>query len=189
MPYYEFYCPANHTVYTFFARSIRWAGRVPRCPDPAHADAKLEKRVSRFAFTGVARESGEEGMTDFEDPRMMQSFAAMEREFAGLSEENPDPRQLGRLLRRMGDLMGTSWNSQMEEMARRLEAGEDPEKIEEQFGDALDESMGGSEDEGMGLSEEVRGDARRMLARYRSLGPRRDPRVYEMADYLDPDET
>jgi len=30
----------------------------------------------------------------------------------------------------------------MEEMIRRLEAGEDPERIEEELGDALEEEMG-----------------------------------------------
>lgn len=188
MPFYEFYCPDNHTVYTFFARSTRWAGRVPRCPDPAHPGARLEKKVSRFAFTGLARERGEDGGAEPEDPAMLQAMAAMEKEFAGLSEENPDPRQLGRLMRRMGDLMGTGWNAGMEEMARRLEAGEDPEKLEEQFGDALDESMGGGEDIGSGDGDEGRGGRSRWLSRWRLQGPRRDPRTYEMSDYLDPGE-
>jgi hypothetical protein len=35
----------------------------------------------------------------------------------------------------------------MEEMIRRLEAGEDPEKVEEELGDAIEEEMG---DEGGG---------------------------------------
>jgi hypothetical protein len=30
----------------------------------------------------------------------------------------------------------------MEEMIRRLEAGEDPEKVEEEIGDAIEEEMG-----------------------------------------------
>jgi len=73
---------------------------------------------------------------------MERAMVEMEREFSGLNEDNPDPRQLGESMRRMGDLMGPSWSPEMEEMTRRLEAGEDPDKLEERFGDALDESMG-----------------------------------------------
>ena len=36
------------------------------------------------------------------------------------------------------------------EMIRRLEAGEDPEKVEEELGDALEEEMGGEEGGGLG---------------------------------------
>ncbi len=187
MPYYEFYCRENHTVYTFFARSPRWAGSVPRCPDPAHSGAQLEKRVSRFAFTGRAKEGGDEELPGLDDPRMEQAMAAMEKEFAGLSEENPDPRQLGRLMRRMGDLMGQSWTPEMEEMARRLESGEDPDKLEEQFGDALDDSMAPAElmaAPGAGIEVGVRAG---LLARLRGREPRRDPRVYEMSEFLEPE--
>ncbi len=113
-------------------------------------------------------------------------MAAMEKEFSGLSEENPDPRQLGRLMRRMGELMGQSWSPEMEEMARRLESGEDPDKLEAQFGDALDESMGAAAD-GMGSSigESTGGGRGGLFARLRRREPRRDPRVYEMSEYLE----
>jgi len=181
VPYYEFYSSETHTVYTFFARSLQWSNRVPRCPDPAHPEAKLIKRVSRFAVTGRAREKEEGEGPGMDDPRMEQAMAAMEREFSGLSDDNPDPRQLGRLMRRMGDLMGQSWSSEMEEMARRLESGEDPDKLEEQFGDALDESMGAAAEIG---GEGVARGGGRILKRLRGEA-RRDPNVYEMRDYLD----
>ena len=182
VPYYEFYCSETHTVYTFFARSLQTASRVPRCPDPAHPEAKLVKRVSRFAVTGRAREKEEGAMPGADDPRAEQVMAAMEREFSGLSEDNPDPRQLGRLMRRMGDLMGQSWSPEMEEMARRLESGEDPDKLEEQFGDALDESMGSAAEFDTSSGPASGG---RILKRLRGE-VRRDPNVYEMRDFLDP---
>jgi hypothetical protein len=67
----------------------------------------------------------------------------------------------------------------MLEMLARMEKGEDPEKLEEEYGDVLDEdSMG---DFGMGKSEGEKGGAG---ALHRRLPPRRDPQLYEMAEYL-----
>lgn len=183
VPYYEFYCPETHTVYTFFARSLQLANRTPRCPDPAHPSAKLIKQVSRFAVTGKAREEAGEAMPGMDDPRLERAMAEMEREFSGLSPDNPDPRQLGSLMRRMGDLMGSSWSPEMEEMARRLESGEDPDQLEERFGDALDESMGAAAESELGRAA-GEGATGRMLKRLRGEA-RRDPNVYEMRDYLE----
>jgi len=42
----------------------------------------------------------------------------------------------------MTELAGEPVTPAMEEMIRRLEAGEDPERIEEELGDALEEEMG-----------------------------------------------
>ena len=33
MPIYEFYCPDNNRLYTFFARNAEQAARIPLCPD------------------------------------------------------------------------------------------------------------------------------------------------------------
>ena len=51
-------------------------------------------------------------------------------------DEN-DPRSLGRWMRRMADEMGEPLEPEMDEMCRRLEAGEDPEKIDERMGEAF----------------------------------------------------
>jgi hypothetical protein len=65
-------------------------------------------------------------------------------------------------------------------MLRRLESGEDPEKLEEEFGDALEDlgegSFGGAEAEG----------AVKALLKARKKRPSRDPKLYEMGDYLSP---
>lgn len=195
MPYYEFYSPDTNTIYTFFARSLSYSGCTPICPDPAHPGARMIKRPSRFALTGRAKEPKEpmpgadSGGDAFDDPRMERALAAMEKEFSGLDEENPDPRHLGRLMRRMSELTGESMPPEMEEMTRRLEAGEDPEKLEEQFGDAFGEE--GGDPEGMGLpgmageSGPESASKRRAVLRLRRP-PVRDTAIYEMADYLGP---
>lgn len=199
MPYYEFFSPDTNTVYTFFARSISYAQATPRCPDPVHPGARMIKRPSRFALTGRAQEKPDApggGPDDFDDPRMERALAAMEKEFSGLDEENPDPRQLGRLMRRMSDLTGEAMPPEMEEMTRRLEAGEDPEKLEEEFGEAFgdDESgPGGMGMPGMGMGGEGPGGEgaeagtsakSRALRALRARPPRRDTTIYELKDYL-----
>ena len=65
--------------------------------------------------------------------------------------DESDPRQLGRLMRRMGQITGEGFDPEMESAVRRLESGEDPEKIEEDMGDVLGDALGGDEgDDGMG---------------------------------------
>ena len=33
MPIYEFYCPENHRIYQFYARTLAQGRSVPKCPD------------------------------------------------------------------------------------------------------------------------------------------------------------
>ncbi len=181
MPIYEFYCPQNHKIYSFFARSSELRDRVPRCPD--NPDYPMRKRVSGFAVTGRAKESGEGDAGDFDDPRLEAAMEQMEREFSGIDEDNPDPRQLAHLMRRMSDLTGEKLPDAMKEMVERMEKGEDPEKLEEEYGDLLDEAEGMDGVDGGGAAEGLgAGAVARALRRRRE--PARDPVLYEMSDYL-----
>ena len=72
---------------------------------------------------------------------MEQAMMEMERDFAGMDESNPDPRALARMMRKMSDLTGEKMPGTMEEMIQRMEAGEDPEKLEEEYGEALETSI------------------------------------------------
>ena len=66
MPIYEYFCPNNRRIYSFFARSLRYADKVPRCPD--NPKWKMEKMLSGFAITGRAREeSASPGGDDLDD--------------------------------------------------------------------------------------------------------------------------
>jgi|TARA_B110000438_G_scaffold278910_1_gene302880 hypothetical protein len=132
MPIYEFYSPDTHKIYSFFARSLSSTDKTPRCPDDPKA--LMERQVSSFAVTT----GREEGDADSDDPKMEAAMAQLESEMGGIDEENPDPRQLGQLMRRMSDLTGEKLPGPMREMVERLERGEDPEKLEEQYGDILD---------------------------------------------------
>ncbi len=177
MPIYEFFSPDTNRIYSFLARSSSLGSAVPRCPDDPKA--RMERVVSRFAVTGRAKEMPE-GMPDASDPAMERMMAEMEHEMAGMDDQNPDPRQLGRLMRKMTEATGKKMPEEVEQMLRRLESGEDPEKLEEEFGDAMDdlgEGAFGDDAEG----EAPSGRLRSILRRKR---PVRDPRLHEMRDYL-----
>lgn len=179
MPIYEFYCPETNKLYSFYARTSIGADTLPRCPDnPGYS---MRRAMSGFAVIGRAKEKPDEpGGDDLDDPRMEAAMAEMERELAGMDEDNPDPRKMGQLMRRMSELTGEKLPAVMEEMVGRLEAGEDPEKLEEEYGDMSDlEDFGAESEEG----GETLSERRKALLR-RLRGPVRDPELYELRDYL-----
>lgn len=182
MPIYEFYCPNNNRIYSFFARSLAYAGKSPRCPD--NPKFKMERLLSKFAITGRAKEKTEAppGGPDMDDSRMEAALAEMEREFGGMDTENPDPRQLGRMMRKMTALSGEKMPGQMEEMIRRMESGEDMEKLESEYGDLMDEmeSPEGAEGAKGGSGASLK-DRLRAFRKH----PVRDETLYEMSDYVD----
>ncbi len=171
MPIYEFYSPDTNRIYSFFARSLSMGKCIPRCPDDPRA--RMERVVSSFAVTGCAKEPAESHNPPV-DPRAEQAMAAMEREISTMSEDNPDPRQIARLMRTMSQAAGRKLPETMERMVQRLERGEDPERIQEDFdGTALDH-----------LEEEFAEENDRRPNVSRPRGPVRDPKLYEMADYV-----
>jgi hypothetical protein len=176
MPIYEFYSPDTNRIYSFFARSLTQGQLTPRCPD--NPQARMKRMISRFAVTGRAKEKSDSAAeTDSLDPRMERVMAEMESEMSSMNEDNPDPRQLGRLMRKMTEATGQKMPEAMEQMIQRLERGEDPEKLEEEFGDSL-ENLG--EEFPAGESGEDKPIPLRSLRKR----PTRDPALYEMGDYL-----
>lgn len=142
MPIYEYLCPSCNRVYSFLAPSVH-VTRQPSCPKCGATD--LRRMVSRFAV--VRSGSGEtaprsdttSGEPDpLDDPRIEREMMRLMSEAENIDEN--DPRQLGRIMRRMSEITGEPLDPEMEEAMRRLEAGEDPEKIEEELGDLFGES-------------------------------------------------
>jgi hypothetical protein len=69
--------------------------------------------------------------------------AAMEglaSEFENVDENNP--RQMAAVMRRLSAATGEAFDPTTDEVVRRLEAGEDPEKVEEAMADAFPEGYG-----------------------------------------------
>ena len=180
MPIYEFYSPDTHKVYQFLARTLAYRERTPFCPEGRHF--RMERRISRFAIIGKAKEEPDGDPFAGMDESKMESFMAdMEREMGGMDDNNPDPRQLGRMMRKMTDVMGDRTPEALSEVVRRLEAGEDPEKLEAEFG-----SMDGPDGEGgAGGAADALWDT--MKKRVKALGkqPVRDPKLYEFADFVE----
>ena len=83
-------------------------------------------------------------MPDFDDPRVMRAMSEMERDIENLDENNP--KHMAHMMRKMKDLMppGTM-PKEMDVAIKRLEAGEDPEKIEADMGDVLGDFLGEGE--------------------------------------------
>ena len=174
MPIYEFYCPDNHRIYQFLARTLAYREKTPRCPDDEKF--RMEKRVSRFAMVkGLKEDAGDDPFADIDESKMEALMADMERDMAGMDESNPDPRQLGHLMRKMTDMMGDKVPAEMREMVRRLESGEDPEKLEAEFGDLGEDG------------ESVGGDLFAQTVKKIKAGlkaPQRDPKLYEMSEFV-----
>lgn len=178
MPLYEFYCPDNNKLYTFLARSMAHREKTPRCPD--NPSFKMERRVSNFAVIGRAREdSGDDPFAGMDESKMESLMADMEREMGGMDENNPDPRQLGRFMRKMTDLMGDKAPEAIREMVARLEAGEDPEKLEEQFGD-----LGGEADMAEGAAADELWTSVKKKFHGLKNRPVRDPKLYELTEFI-----
>jgi len=135
VPIYEFYCADCHTVFNFLARRPNTTKRpaCPRCGRP-----KLDRKVSRFAISKGRTEpaQGDDPMANLDEAKMEQVFAEMAREGEAAGED--DPRQMARMMRKLYDSAGLRLGEGMEEAMRRMEAGEDPDKIEEEMGDLLE---------------------------------------------------
>jgi len=145
MPIYEFACPKCRKIYSFLSKRMN-PDRLPVCPKCGNK--KLEKQLSRFAMTRGLSESasggegGEGPMPDLNDPRIARAMAEMERDMQNLDENNP--RHMARMMRKMKDILPAgTMPKELETAIKRLEAGEDPEKIEEDMGDVFGELMGG----------------------------------------------
>ena len=191
MPIYEYFCPDNNRIYQFFAKTLAQAQAIPKCPDnPAF---RMVKMMSAFAVGGgtkksaageggaaasgegsgpggdAAGESGAGGMGGGgggDDARMEAAFSEMEQEMGSIDEN--DPRAMGRMMRRMSELTGEKLDGEMEEMVRKLEEGQDPEKLEEQMG-----AVPGEGDEaGMGDDGDWGGGGF-------DRAPSRDPQLYD----------
>ena len=178
MPIYEFFCPSNRRIYSFFAHSMRFADKVPHCPD--NPKWKMEKMISAFAITGRAKEKTADapGGDDFDNAKMEAAMGEMDREFGNVAEsDNPDPRALAKMMRRMGEISGQKMPAQMDEVIARLEKGEDPDKLEAEYGDVFD-AMDGADDAGAG-------DGKAKVKARRTRRVTRDPKLHDMSEFCE----
>jgi len=152
VPIYEFVCRDCNTVYQFFSKRVD-PQNTPPCPKhPGHSP--LERMMSRFALGRAAgggdsgrdqEPGGAMGGSGGEEPgdphmeaRMMDLMARME------SIDETDGRAMGRMMRELAGITGEGVDDPaMQETIRRLESGEDPEKVEEIVSGAYGEDVFG----------------------------------------------
>jgi putative FmdB family regulatory protein len=134
MPIYEFYCAHCNTIFNFFSSRVNTEKR-PMCPKCDKGP--LERVISRFAVLKSGKEHDDLGMPELDETKLGKAMSLMEREARNLNED--DPKQVAHLMRKLCDTTGINLGSKMEEALRRMESGEDPEKIEEEMGNILSE--------------------------------------------------
>lgn len=109
MPVFEYECRKCRRVSSFLVRNPA-AHKPPACPHCGHPETY--RVFSRFAAVKTGRaEPAHDSSPDLD----------------GLDEN--DPRSLGRVMRKMAEETGEPMPPEMDQMVRRLEAGEDPEKL------------------------------------------------------------
>jgi len=93
---------------------------------------------------GGERAEEEPPMPDFDDPKVARAMSELERDMDSMDENNP--KHMAYMMKKMKEVMPAgTMPKEMDEAIKRLEKGEDPEKIEEEMGDIL--GMGEEGDE------------------------------------------
>lgn len=132
MPICEFFCEPCNTIFNFFSRRVNTGAR-PNCP---RCGRELARQLSLFSITGKAKEPSADMLPGLDQAKMEQAFCELARETEDLSED--DPRQMARMMRKLSEKTGMSMDEGMEEALARLEAGEDPDKVEQEMGGLFD---------------------------------------------------
>lgn len=142
MPVYEFYCPDCHTIYGFFTSSPE-DRRQPACPKCGRPD--LERKPSRFATPKGLGETGieDDPFAELSDERLAGAMETLMMESAHM--DDGDPRAIGHMMRRFGELTGLGLGDRLQGLVERMEAGEDPGALEAE----MDAELGDSPDGGM----------------------------------------
>ena len=93
---------------------------------------------SRCAGASGGSAGGEDDLPPgMDESKLEQVMEELGREADSLDED--DPRQAAQLMRKLHERTGMPLSGKMEEAMRRMEAGEDPDQIEQEMGDFLDE--------------------------------------------------
>jgi putative FmdB family regulatory protein len=138
MPIYEFYCKNCHTIYNFFSSRVN-TDKEPACPDPECGNRELRRQISLFSISrGRTENEGEsDGLENLDEDKLEKAMMSMAGEMDNLDED--DPKQAARMMRKLFDSTGMKLGDSIEEAISRMEAGEDPDKIEQEMGDVLED--------------------------------------------------
>ena len=191
MPIYEFMSRDTGKIYSFFAHSTSYAEKTPFCPDGKKY--KMQKLLSCFSITGKKEElpemDGQDGGDDPNDPfagmdpnQTEKVMKELEGAMGGMDEDNPDPKQMGQLMRKMCEMTGETMDEPMEEVVRKLEEGADPDELEDRMGDFMGEDESGAASGGR--EQESKETVKSRLKKLMKKRITRDPELYEFSEYL-----
>lgn len=162
MPIYEFYCEECHMIFSFFSGSVNTDKR-PVCPKCKKR--RLDRQMSLFASPRLKGDEEDMPALDMDESKMEEAMSVLAGEAEHMDEN--DPRQAANLMRKLTDMTGLEPGSGMEEALTRMEAGEDPEKVEAEMGDILE----GEE------PFNLKGKSSRAL---KKRPPRKDEKLYDL---------
>jgi putative FmdB family regulatory protein len=162
MPIYEFYCERCNTIFNFYSKTIN-TSKEPACP--RCKEVPLKRLLSSFSIVRKGTEENGEDSLPFDEEKMEKAVGMLAHEAEHINED--DPRQAAQMMRKLSEMTGLQMGKGMQEALERMEAGEDPEKIEEEIGDILEE------EEPFLVSE-------KKAPRERAQAPRRDTTLYEL---------
>jgi putative FmdB family regulatory protein len=176
MPIYEFYCSHCHRVFNFLSRTVA-PSKTPDCPRCHRPD--LARRASAFAISKGRKEEpaaapeAPDFPPGFDEAKLERAMSALAQDAESIDEN--DPRQGARLMRQVFEAAGLPVGTGMDEALKRMESGEDPEKVEAEMGDVFEE------DPFAAAGGEPREPKERLARlRRRLLPPSVDPELYEM---------
>jgi len=132
MPVYEYFCKKCNTIFNFFSKTINPA-KQPLCPK---CSGSLKKQVSTFACVDSSKKEPGSGNIPFDEKKLGKMVGRLAAEAENINVE--DPCQAADLMKKFSDMAGIKLGQGMEEVISRMEAGEDPEKIEQEMGDILE---------------------------------------------------
>ena len=180
MPLYEFYCEPCHTIYTFRAQHVDTES-VPACP---RCGKPLSRQVSSFSHIvrGAIQPESDTGGFDADEIKQAERdelIAKMGRRLDAMGEDGGDPAEAVKVMRQMAAQGGLNFSADVAEAMARIEAGQDPEKIDEQFSEVFDREDPFSQ--GDGEDVEMSGKQEKKMGWLRHLQPpRRDPKWYDL---------
>jgi putative FmdB family regulatory protein len=126
MPIYPYRCVDCHKRFEVFMAYSDYGNKPVQCS--YCGSSHVERRIVRVRFA----RSEESHLEDLADPSALE----------GLED---DPRALGRMMRKMSSEMGEEMGPEFDEVIDRLEAGQNPDEIEQALPD-----LGGNVDSGAG---------------------------------------
>ena len=112
MPTYDFICNNCNQRFDVFLTFAEYGKKTVTC---AHCKSKNVRR--RMTKVRIAKS---------EDSRM----ESMADNFSGIDSIDDDPKEMGRVMRKMGREMGEELPPEFNEVVDRLEKGQSPEEIE-----------------------------------------------------------